>query len=46
MSVVEAGWIRLVPTNDNVVIIEMLPKDDFVVERDQPVFEYMYEATL
>lgn len=46
MSVVEAGWIRLIPTNDNVVIIEMLPKDDFEVERDQPVFEYMYEATL
>ncbi len=34
-------------TNDpSVVVIEMLPKDDFVVERDQPLFEFMFETTL
>lgn len=46
MSNVDLGWIRLTTTPGHVVIIEMLPKDDFEVDRDQPVFEYMFEEAL
>jgi hypothetical protein len=46
MSILSVDWIKLVPRDDRVIILEMMPKDDFSVERDQPLFEYMYEMAL
>lgn len=37
-------WVRLVPLPGHVIVLEMQPKSDFDVARDQPVFEYMFEA--
>jgi hypothetical protein len=45
MSELDFGWIRLAAFNST-VLIQLLEKDDFDVERDQPLFEYMFEQTV
>lgn len=46
MAQVQLDWLSLSPLEGRVMLIEMRDKAGFSVDRDQPLFEMMYETSL